>query len=293
MKYLKKYQLFESSDFPTTKKRIKEICKEYDIKHYKINQDLSIDVGGPVDLSKKNLNKLPLRFNVVGGVFDCSLNYLTSLEGSPRYAVEFRCGHNNLTTLEGGPESTKSFDCKRNMLQNLKFAPKEVTYRFECDYNQITSLEFSPQKLDFLFSCIGNKLTSLEFSPRKVGSFICDSNLLTDLVGGPEIVERNFTCDNNKLTSLKGCPKIVKGKLRINGNNISDLSGHPKKISEIEVYRNPVQRIASIFGKEDFLKSLKYDYFAGDNKIRESKFVEACDELRVSAPDQIDGYIWV
>ncbi len=33
-------------------------------------------------------------------------------------------------------------------------------------------------------------------------------------------------------------------------------------------------------------------YLIGDNKISESKFVEACDELGISVPETIEGFAW-
>ena len=53
MKYLKLFEAFED---------INEICKKYNIKNYTINQDVSIDVNGYVDLYNIGLTKLPLKF---------------------------------------------------------------------------------------------------------------------------------------------------------------------------------------------------------------------------------------
>ncbi len=81
---------------------IHDICKNYNIKNYIINPDGSIDVEGDVFISNKNLDKLPLKFNYVSGVFVCSNNRLTSLEGSPRkLGLKLYCSGNPLTTLNG------------------------------------------------------------------------------------------------------------------------------------------------------------------------------------------------
>ena len=58
---------------------IESICKKYGITNYSINIDGSIDVDSDVNLSEKKLTKLPLKFNKVGGYFNCSYNKLTSL----------------------------------------------------------------------------------------------------------------------------------------------------------------------------------------------------------------------
>ena len=62
---------------------IHDICKKYKIKNYTINLDGSIDVEGNVNLSNRELDKLPLKFNRVSRIFSCSRNFLTTLENSP------------------------------------------------------------------------------------------------------------------------------------------------------------------------------------------------------------------
>ena len=85
-----------------TEQEIHIICENYNIKNYIINPDGSIDVEGDVFISNKNLDKLPLKFNYVSGVFVCSNNRLTSLEGSPRkLGLKLYCSGNPLTTLNG------------------------------------------------------------------------------------------------------------------------------------------------------------------------------------------------
>src|SRR5574343_79753 len=69
---------------PQTKEEVHKICKSLGIENYKINQDLSIDVNGVIDLINKKLTLLPLKFNKVKGWFDCSNNRLTSLQGAPK-----------------------------------------------------------------------------------------------------------------------------------------------------------------------------------------------------------------
>ena len=77
---------------------IDEICIEYNITNYTINDDGSIDVNGDVDLYNCNLTELPLVFNKVSGWFDCGKNRLTSLEFCPDYVGNwFSCESNQLT----------------------------------------------------------------------------------------------------------------------------------------------------------------------------------------------------
>jgi hypothetical protein len=173
MKYLKSYnKLFESE------KSIHELCREYRITNYIIN-DGSIDVDGNVDLSGRGLTKLPLKFRNVSGGFYCHNNKLTSLEGCPSsVGGDFWCYNNELTSLEGSPISVGgSFYCYMNKLTSLEGSPISVGRDFYCYRNELTSLEGSPSSVGGHFWCDNNKLTSLEGCPRSVGGgFSCLSN---------------------------------------------------------------------------------------------------------------------
>jgi hypothetical protein len=169
--YVFNYRCENIKDVPET--YIHGVCKEFNIKNYTINDDYSIDVKGNVYIYGKSLSKLPFKFNIVSGVFNCGGNKLTNLEGSPKeVGGDFECYINKLTTLEGGPTSVGGY--------------------FICHTNQLTSLEGSPKKVGIGFYCSWNKLSTLE--------------------GGPEFVGGNFICRNNPLKSreYKG---IIKGKL--------------------------------------------------------------------------------
>ena len=97
---------------------IHDICKEYDIENYTINDDGSIDVDGDVDLWGLDLTELPLTFNKVSGYFNCYNNRLTSLKGCPRWV--------------GG-----SFGCVDNQLTSLEFSPDYVGGNFYCSNNKL------------------------------------------------------------------------------------------------------------------------------------------------------------
>ena len=99
---------------------IHDICKQYNIKNYTINDDGSIDVDGNVDLWNRGFVELPLRFNKVTGYFHCGMNKLTSLKGCPRWVGSwFICGYNDLTSLEFSPYYVGGyFDCINNKLTN-------------------------------------------------------------------------------------------------------------------------------------------------------------------------------
>ena len=107
---------------------IKNFCEKYYITNYTINDDLSIDVDGNVDIgytpTKKSiyiLDEIPIKFNKVRGYFDCSNNNLSSLKNCPTYVGKnFSCDENNLSSLEHSPEFVGgSFDCYFNPLESL------------------------------------------------------------------------------------------------------------------------------------------------------------------------------
>ena len=127
MKHIKLFESFED---------IESICKKYNITNYTINSDGSIDVDGNVNLSRKGLTKLPLKFGNVTGYFYCSDNQLTTLEGSPKeVGGGFYCNNNKLTSLKGGPAKLGGeFNCQLNqlpklILDNMKHIKKIVEYQ--------------------------------------------------------------------------------------------------------------------------------------------------------------------
>jgi len=107
--------------------------------NYTINDNLTIDVKGDVNLNNRDLTKFPefIRFNKVSGNFWCSKNSLVSLEGCPSsVGGSFGCHTNNLVSLEGCPSSVSGdFWCARNNLISLKGCPTSVGGSFRCSNN--------------------------------------------------------------------------------------------------------------------------------------------------------------
>jgi hypothetical protein len=99
---------------------IHDICEQYNITNYTINDDGSIDVNGNVWLCRYNLTELPLTFNRVSGYFICSHNKLTRLKGCPRWiGGNFDCSYNRLSSLEFSPDYINGyFSCEQNHLIN-------------------------------------------------------------------------------------------------------------------------------------------------------------------------------
>ena len=154
---------------------------------YTINDDGSIDVKGSVNVNIKNIAKIPFKFGIVSGNFNCSDNQLTSLLG----------------------------------------APKTVGGSFYCSNNQLTSLEGAPNSVGGDFYCSNNQLTSLEGVPKTVGGnfFYCSNNHLTSLDGAPNFVGGNFYCYDNPNLSYTELFKIidnVKGNIYYSSKTIPE-----------------------------------------------------------------------
>ena len=90
----------------------------YGVKNYTINEDLSVDVNGDVDLFSSELIEIPVRFGVVSGNFDCFKNKLQSLKNCP---------------IEVGGD----FSCFNNELLNLDGCPIKVGGNFYCGFNEL------------------------------------------------------------------------------------------------------------------------------------------------------------
>ena len=71
---------------------------------------------------------LPVKFRDVSGNFNCSHNYLTSLDGCPsRVGGHFNCDGNELSLLKGCPEYVGgSFHCNKNKLLSLQFKSPSI-----------------------------------------------------------------------------------------------------------------------------------------------------------------------
>ena len=157
---------------------VEKWLREHKVKNCTINEDLSVDVNGGVDLISKNLTELRVRFRNVRGEFSCGKNRLTSLVGCPeKVGGDFNCSKNDLTSLEGCPTS--------------------VGGGFYCYENQLTSLAGCPAEVAGIFNCHKNKLASLENGPKVVGKFYCGNNELLSLDNSP-IIGYFLDCKNNK-----------------------------------------------------------------------------------------------
>lgn len=186
---------------------------------YKWNdKTMSWDVDGDVFIDNVKLDgKIPIKFGVVTGDFNCENLDLKTLENCPtEVGNNFYCGSNKLTTLVGGPLKAKYYDCCYNQLKDLIGAPKEV---------------------DKLFRCSSNNLYTLKGGPVKVGTFDCSDNNLETLSWAPKIVNIHFYCKNNRYLTLKKQANItLQGNFYYYGTNIASddvynfIKGHPRPV---------------------------------------------------------------
>lgn len=266
MKYLKVFENFNDID---------DVCRKYNIENYTINEDGSIDVDGDVDFTDKGISKIPLRFNIVSGVFNISYNNLITLEGCPKAVGEdFYCYNNQLTSLEGGPEYVGGgYSCQNNQLVSLKGCCESVGGNFTCSSNKLVSLEFGPISIDGDYDCSDNQLKSLKHVSQNIqGDFNCFSNQLTSFNGGPEYVGYLFDCRFNQITSLDGLGEV------------GDF---------LELGSNPIDNLLTVFKTlTNLKKSMDYSYLRGTS-IDTIRFKQACDEIGVRMPDKIKGYNYI
>ena len=141
-------------------KATKELVEKYIGCEYEIHEDGSVSVFGDVYIYGRNLDKLPFKFRMVTGDFNCSDNQLTSLEGVPvSVGGDFDCCINRLTSLEGEPVSVGgNFNFSRNKLISLEGAPESIDGYFYCFRNRLTSLKGAPESVGGNFDCSNNNL---------------------------------------------------------------------------------------------------------------------------------------
>jgi hypothetical protein len=132
---------------------IDNLCKEYNITNYTINDDGSIDIDGDVDLAWHKILKIPLKFNKVTGHFYCNSTDITSLEGVPKYV--------------GG-----NFTCWKTNITSLKGAPQKVGGNFSCSYTKITSLKGLPEYIGGNIWCIETNINMPEIDSTNTGKLV-------------------------------------------------------------------------------------------------------------------------
>lgn len=94
------------------------------IENYTINENLTVDVKGDVNIANADLWEMPFKFGRVTGDFNCSHNRLITLKGCPDYVGE-------------------DFDCSYNILQTLLHTPKYIGGRYYYGINPLPALFYN------------------------------------------------------------------------------------------------------------------------------------------------------
>lgn len=216
--------LKDKKEFKEQKASIELWLNEMKIKDYTINNDLTVDVDGDVNLFSKNLTHIPIQFGAVKNFFIIN-NKLTSLVGAP-FEVDgyFYCQNNQLTSLKGAPQVVNgTFNCSHNKLTSLEGSPREIAGIFDCSYNLLKSLEGGPDSVFGSYNCNNNQLETLKLSHIHLlgESLNCSNNQLTDLSGVPFMIEGTLDCSNNLITNLDYLPQTVKEDLDLSYNPLT------------------------------------------------------------------------
>lgn len=157
------------------KEEINKLLKYYKVKRYTINEDLSVDVNGNVDLSDNELDCLPIVFNTVSGNFIANRNNLKSFDGFPKkLGGSLSVSNNNISSFKNAPEVINgNFSCMNNKIIDFKDFPSEIKGNVLLLNNLIENFEIINSKIsgyiyvdtldkDLFRSKMGSKIKLLE-----------------------------------------------------------------------------------------------------------------------------------
>jgi hypothetical protein len=135
-------------------------------------------------------------------------------------------------------KKTRRYDCDGNVsltehdIKDGKFTIQFGVVKgwFDCSLCKLISLEGAPIEVGGTFYCDNNNLTSLVGAPQETNDFNCSHNYLTNLKGAPKTVIGDFNCEHNNITSLEGAPEFVGGNFycKDNYNRFGDRLVMPK-----------------------------------------------------------------
>lgn len=231
----KKYFMFIDENYTNIKKILNRdpnkiqfihyFMDQINVTKYKINDDLSVDCDENVDISKRGLVRIPIKFGQINGNFDCSMNNITNLVNSPvAITGHFDCSLNRIYTLIGGPRYVAGgYYCSDNNLEDLMGFPDYCQVVFDASRNNLKRLSGCPNRIEARFFDISyNRLTSLSDGPLKTANYDCSHNFIVSLSNGVKEVSGKFTCTHNRLFDLMGMPSCNKIIFE-DGNEIDEI----------------------------------------------------------------------
>ena len=140
-----------------------------------------------------------------------------------------------------------------------------------------------------------HKLYRLPLKFNKVsGSFICNSNKLMSLKGGPKYVGGSFICYGNQLISLEGCPKYIGRMLNCHSNQIKTFEHFPKHVSDFSCFNNPIGSIWNLF--RDITKIELFndmDIIQDDDVVILDRLNYFLEEIGKNTIKSISGYKYI
>ena len=150
------------------KEEIEKWLNQCEIKNYELIEDNKygyvVNVNDGVILFSRNLSSLSVKFNEVYGIFNCSFNELTSLEGCPKIVHgDFYCYGNKLESLKGCPEIVNgNFSFGNNLISSLKYCPEIIHHNFYASDNNLTieGLKYLPKNIKSKIEIKDNKKLS-------------------------------------------------------------------------------------------------------------------------------------
>lgn len=209
------------------------------IENYIVNDNLTVDVDGDINLFKRELKSIPVQFNIVNGDFNCAANQLESLQGCPKFVYG-------------------DFYCYKNKIKSLTMAPEEVCGGFDCGSNNLTSLKGCPKIIKADFNCSDNNLFSLNNGPEEVGG--------------------NYSCYYNKLTSLEGVPKIITGTLHCAHNFLTYFKFFPDVVNRINLFNNKINHEELVnFNTNVLEKDIRSDFGNYEQFIEKVRFLKTTE----------------
>ena len=196
MKHLKLYEMYAVSE-PYSKPWVEE--------YKRLNWD-----------QRDFIRKYEGEFNKETGLWDFPRSVRVSKSfGKPERNIGIKSFTIPFGTING------SFDCSDNYLETLENGPKEVYGDFNVSNNELTSIKGCPKFVTGNFNCSANKIKSLEEISYVTGDIFLMDNELTNLKGLPLLYKgKEINAYNNPLKSVEGLPLYIQSTRKVSGETV-------------------------------------------------------------------------